>query len=251
MSVEYKETFYIVPRRIRELVGMTLGYLDVYETIFQFWNKDLPCYLSNPMISQRTGLKETQIYEALNYFETHGELERRHKGGRRYLVQPSRTIETDSSKVILESAPPDGGVRSTGLQGSALPDYNIKKVNKEFNCTEENFSKPLKVYPISPVDLVRVFVEEFPGHPFAKPSSGSGAYPDSFIKRVRSMKKAYKAKTGFELTENGFREYLNLFKEKAPGYCELINKRTKRKIHMNAFIGEDVFIKFIKGEELY
>ena len=251
MSNEYKETFYIVPRRIRELPGMTLGYLDVYETIFQFWNKDLPCFLSNPVIVERTGLKETQIYEALNYFEKHGELERRQKGGRRYLIQPQRKIQTDSTKIILESAVPDGGVRSTGLQGSALPDHNIKKVNKEFNCTEEKFSQPLKVNPITPVELVLVFREEFPGHPVSEPDSVTGAYPISFLKRVKSMKKAYLAKTGFALTENGFREYLNAFKDEAPGYCELTNKNSKRRIHLNAFIGEDVFIKFIKGEEFY
>lgn len=247
MSSEYKETFYIVPRRIRELPGMTLGYLDVYETIFQFWNKHLPCYLSNPVISQRTNLKETQIYEALNYFESHGELERRHKGGRRYLVQPSRTVETDSAKTVPESAPPDGGVRSTGLQGSAPPDHNIKKKNKEINLTEEKFSTPPKDNPITPVELIDVFRDAFPGHPLPVRQKTTGALSPSFLKKVAETKKEFLAVLDKPLTKELFADYLDEFKRNAPGFCDLRNKETGRKIGLSSFIGWETFQNLISG----
>ena len=41
----YKETFFIVPSYILDLPGITLGYLKVYETIFQFWNKNQICFI--------------------------------------------------------------------------------------------------------------------------------------------------------------------------------------------------------------
>ena len=41
----YEDTFFIIPRYIRKLPGLTLAYLDVYETIFQFWNKNKDCFL--------------------------------------------------------------------------------------------------------------------------------------------------------------------------------------------------------------
>ena len=102
----YQETFYIIPRRIRGLPGITLAFLDVYETIFQFWNKQLPCYLSNSAIQERTGLGHTQVNKALIFFENHNELERKQHNGRRYLIQPMRIIETDCA----ESSPTAGAV---------------------------------------------------------------------------------------------------------------------------------------------
>lgn len=248
MNVEYKETFYIVPRRIRELPGMTLGYLDVYETIFQFWNKHLPCYLSNPIISQRTNLKESQIYEALNYFETHGELERRHKGGRRYLVQPPREVETDSTKPILESAPPDGGVRSSGLQGSAGADHNIKKRNKEINLTDEKFLTTQTPTPITPVELIDIFKRVFPGHSLPVRQKTTGALSPLFLKKVIETKKECLAVLDKPLTKELFMDYLDEFKRNAPGFCDLRNKETGRKIGLSSFIGWVSFQKLISGE---
>lgn len=103
---EYEETFYIIPRRIRKLPGITLAFLDVYETIFQFWNKGNSCYLSNAGIQKRTGLGHTQVNQALIFFETHGELVRKIYKGLRYLVQPRRSVETD----FIEDDPTAGAV---------------------------------------------------------------------------------------------------------------------------------------------
>lgn len=90
----YEDTFYIIPRRIRKLPGITLAYLDVYESIYQFWNKNLPCFLSTPALQERTGISERQIKEALTYFEKNGELKRERRGLKRYLIQPERALQT-------------------------------------------------------------------------------------------------------------------------------------------------------------
>lgn len=139
-SSHYEETFYIIPRYIRKLPGMTLSYLDVYETIFQFWNKNRTCFLSEEALCNRTGYKRTQIYDALNFFEKHGELKRIKKNGKRYLVKPEKIIETNCSDNIPMSEiadvydPVDNldiHVRNSGHATSGIADHNIKKLNKE------------------------------------------------------------------------------------------------------------------------
>ena len=127
----YEETFYIIPRRIRKLPKITLAYLDVYETMFQFWNKQLPCYLSNATIQERTGHGHTVVSDALKFFEEHGELERKIHNGRRYLIQTMRIIETDTHPA--DSAPPS---RKRGTPPPANAVHNIKKeTNKEITTT--------------------------------------------------------------------------------------------------------------------
>ena len=87
-SKQYEETFFIVPRHIRKIPGMTLSYLDVYETIFQFWDKGRECLLSNAEIIEITGFKERQIKYALDFLEKNKVLQRVFIDGQRYLVQP-------------------------------------------------------------------------------------------------------------------------------------------------------------------
>ena len=103
MSIEnYKETWFIVPRYISELPGMTLSYLKVYETIFQFWNKNLICFLSNPAITERTGVMDREVFRALNFFEKNKHLERQQIGLKRYLIQPQNKIETDGEVITQD-----------------------------------------------------------------------------------------------------------------------------------------------------
>lgn len=134
MTNEYVETFYIIPRYIRHLPGITLSYLDVYETIFQFWNKNKSCFLSEEALCERTGYKRTQIYEALSFFEKHNELKRIKKSGKRYLIKPEKAIITDCTEIIPTSGIPDCDVRTSGRTTSGGADHNIKKVNKEKEC---------------------------------------------------------------------------------------------------------------------
>jgi hypothetical protein len=144
----YNSAFFIVPSYILDLPGLTLGFLKVYESIFQFWNHNKTCFLSEKSLCARTTLKRSQIYEALAYFERHGEVKRVRKGLKRYLVRPEKIIETDCTDVIQTSAVPDIGttidqtsatpdvdVRSTGRNTSATADYNTKKRTKEIKKT--------------------------------------------------------------------------------------------------------------------
>lgn len=143
-SNSYNSAFFIVPSYILDLRGLTLGYLRVYETIFQFWNHNKSCFLSEKSLCERTGLKRTQIYAALAYFVEHNELKRVQKGNRRYIVKPERIIETDcptlyqvSSKsdsrtnISQPSGVADEDVRCSGRKTSGVADYNNKNRTKE------------------------------------------------------------------------------------------------------------------------
>ena len=130
----YQAAFFIVPSYILDLPGLTLAFLKVYETIFQFWNHRKPCFLSLKAICERTHLSNSQVCEALNFFEKNGELIRRKKGRKRYLVQPERSIQEDCPELNHESATADTSVqsvRSSGLNQSAGADTNKKNINKE------------------------------------------------------------------------------------------------------------------------
>jgi hypothetical protein len=144
----YTSAFFIVPSYILDLPDISLGYLKVYEAIFQFWNHNKACFLSEKSLCTRTTLKRSQIYEALRFFERHGEVKRVRKGAKRYLIRPQKIIETDCIDIVPMSAAPDVSiiiaqtsgksdvnVRSAGRTTSAPADYNNKKLNKEIKTT--------------------------------------------------------------------------------------------------------------------
>ena len=106
----YEDTFFIIPRYIRKLPGLTLAYLDVYETIFQFWNKNKDCFLGENALCERTGYKRAIIYRALRFFEQHNELKRINIKGQRYLVKPEKSIETDCTEDVQSSTTVDSDV---------------------------------------------------------------------------------------------------------------------------------------------
>lgn len=186
MSSEYKETWFIVPMRIMELEGLTLGYLKVYQTIFEFWNKHQPCFLSNPKIEKRTGLKPTQIKEALNFFEKVGELERQQIGIKRYLIQPIRRTETDSdtdnrSNITQQAAPPAtskhkqvknySSGRSTDPHQAATPATEIKNLNKEVRTYARTLFEQYKItIPTEEehlsLDVIKIGVATLKSHNF-------------------------------------------------------------------------------------
>jgi hypothetical protein len=118
----YEDTFFIVPRYIRKIPGITFTFLDVYETIFQFWNKGKSCWLSNKAICERTGAGLTQVKEALLFFEKNGELRRETVGAKRYLIKPEVRIEIEHV-----AAPPAGGGRSAGQEVAAQPATEYKE----------------------------------------------------------------------------------------------------------------------------
>lgn len=147
---EYEETFYIIPRHIRKIPKITLAFLDVYETIFQFWNKRLPCFLSNSKIQERTGLGHSVVGDAIKFFEDNGELERKIKNGKRYFVQPLHYIETDDD--TADAAPP---YRSCGTPPTAAAVHNIKK-----DLLTINKKKAEKKQELKPVDYQETLYDE-------------------------------------------------------------------------------------------
>lgn len=144
-NTTYKSAFFIVPSRILELPDLTLAFLKFYETIFQFWNHGQKCYLSNDSIMERTGIKsKSTIDDAFNYFEKHNEMKRVYKTNKRYIVQPTRAIETDpdpnepvdnfdknSTKTSQPLAPASGGSRSSEWEGLAPARHNNNKLNNK------------------------------------------------------------------------------------------------------------------------
>ena len=103
----YQAAFAVFPQRIWNLPGITLAYLRIYETIFQFWNHGSLCYLTNAAILQRTGVASiSTLIDAFQFFEKHNELKRSIIDGKRYLIQPERKIETDTEP------PPDKPTKS-------------------------------------------------------------------------------------------------------------------------------------------
>lgn len=148
----FQSTFFIVPSYILDLPGLTMGYLKVYETIFQFWNKNLPCYLSNQTISDRTGMEIRQIQYALDFFESSGEMTRVQRGMKRFLVRREQSVEIDCSENTQGCTPVHGGVHSSAREGCTPVHHNIKKLNKESkdNINKEPSSENEQKFEIKP-----------------------------------------------------------------------------------------------------
>lgn len=147
MSNEYKETWFVIPRRILELPNMTFGYLKIYESIFQFWNKNLNCYLSTEALCERTNLNERQVYKALAYFESHGELQRVQKGFKRYILQP----KANSSIITQDCTPVHEPLHSSAVNPCTPVHHNIKNRNKEIKDIKKESNKNLNKGRTSPV----------------------------------------------------------------------------------------------------
>lgn len=94
----YTETCFIVPRDIIEMEGITFSYVRVYETMYQFWKQGLNVYMSQVALMERTNLSNKQVYQALKFFEDNGKLVRRYVNGKRCLIRPEISIETDMGR---------------------------------------------------------------------------------------------------------------------------------------------------------
>jgi hypothetical protein len=140
---DLKHPFVMFPTRIWNLPGITLQLLKFYEKIFQFWHQDHKCFIGNRALMDYAGMKsDSTVRAAFTYFETHGEMKRVMKAGKRYIVQPVKAVETESVDNLHEnsatndhtSAPALGGERhSAGTPSApALPNnINIIKQNNK------------------------------------------------------------------------------------------------------------------------
>lgn len=139
-SSSYTPSFVVIPAYVWNLEGITLNFLKIYETIFQFWHKEMKCFLTNYAIMERTGIKsEGTIRAAFAFFEQHNLLKRvtNEKTGQRFLVQPSRYIEIDHTPKPVDNpvndltpprqnsdAPPSENRRHN------INNYNVMNINK-------------------------------------------------------------------------------------------------------------------------
>jgi len=145
-SNSYKPAFIVIPSNIWDLEGITLSFLRIYETIFQFWHRGKKCFLTNEAIMERTGVKsESTIKEAFVFFEKHNVLKRMNneKTGQRFLVQPSLYVEIESESAPVdnpagESAPPRRRIGSPPPENRPhnINNNNIMNINKSF-CRED------------------------------------------------------------------------------------------------------------------
>lgn len=87
-----------LPNHILYLEGVQLSYIKVYVHIFNLWHSNKPCFISNPEFCKRTGLHRDTVINALQFFEKHKLLKRVQKGNRRYLVQCTNVIETETEE---------------------------------------------------------------------------------------------------------------------------------------------------------
>ena len=134
-----------LPNHILYLEGVQLSYIKVFVHIFNLWQSDKPCYISNPEFCKRTGLHKDTINNALQFFEKHNIFKRVQKGTRRYLLQTPRVVEIDND--VVDNSPKNStknsqeseldlsavGVRPT--KHTELDLHNIKtntKLNKSF-----------------------------------------------------------------------------------------------------------------------
>lgn len=157
---EYHSAFFTVPSRILELPGLTLAFLKIYETIYQFWEKGRECYLSNTAIMKRINCSsDSTVREAFIFFEGHQELKRVERNGRRYLVRPERKIAIDddqshavdnSKDPVAKSTPPRRQIDAPPVAKSTVTNikkYNNNNINKNSCSNEETFNQFYSAYP--------------------------------------------------------------------------------------------------------
>lgn len=156
---EYNPTFFIVPYHIYSLPDITFGFLRVYESIFQFWNRGKSCYLSLKQLAEKARVNKSEVCRAILYFKEKGELYRRKEDdGRYYFTRPTVIVEKDSEELLNEKAvncnsecplqkteeclmQQTSPVSCKGHDLSHTADININNINKEIK-EEKNIGNP-------------------------------------------------------------------------------------------------------------
>jgi len=214
-SNTYEDTFYIIPRRIRKLPGMTLALLDFYETCFQFWNKNKSCFLKNAVIKKRTGIKsDATINDAFKYFEKNNVLKREIVNGQRHIVPIFSDVE------IEEGVSPqrEGGIGVARGGVSPQRDINKEVLNKEkierkiTPSKKATSSLVCKENNLSNESLIEAFINEFPEHPHPNPKKLN----KELVGALNSLKRAWPSDispSGKELTVETWVQYLKNLKE--------------------------------------
>lgn len=139
---EYQAAFFIVPARILNLPDISLAYLRIYETIFQFWNHGKACFLSNQAIRERAGnLSHGTLMQAFTYFEKHNELQRITKDGQRYLIEPRKFIKLENDLPVDKGVTGmTGGGHWNDREGVTGMTHNTKNSNSK-NINKSSYAK--------------------------------------------------------------------------------------------------------------
>ena len=205
----YEDTFYIIPRYIRKIPGITLAYLDIYEAMFQYWNKGLEVFMGEKGFLEKTGYGRTVYYDALKFFEDCGEIKRVWIKGKRYIQRVLKLEPNDSSKTEQDSAIADPDVRTCGQCTSTFADHNKKKLKKEKNISESDDSPHViqDDKSISNIEMIDAFIQIFPNHPHPDIKKPDAALVINLNKLRKSWAKEISS-SGKSLTLEIFMNYL-------------------------------------------
>lgn len=165
----------VLPNHILYLEGVQLSYIKVFVQIFNLWNCNKSCYISNAEFAKRTSLHKDTVINAIQFFEKHNILKRVHKGSKRYLIQVPKEIEIEvepevalvdnSSKSCTNNARGSeldhGGVGVRPFRGSELDRYNKERNLKNNKTTFNNSS----VFVDNPAALKQMAKFWEPGNP--------------------------------------------------------------------------------------
>ena len=161
---EYKSVWFIVPSFITDYDDLNFAHLKVFQTIYEFFNHNKPCFLGNEEIMRRTKIKsDGTIRKAIIYFEKKGVLKKTiGADGRRYLeyIQPKIEIEAQKNKKESKKAVDKPSKGRSHRNATPFPQerdpvptgtYKKKKLNKEVNktVTDDFLKKEIddKFYP--------------------------------------------------------------------------------------------------------
>jgi hypothetical protein len=232
----YEETFYIIPRHIRKLPGMTLALLDFYETCFQFWNKGKSCFLKNPTLKKRTGIKsDSTINDAFQYFEKHNVLKREFKNERRYITPIFCDVETEDRI----SPQREEGIATA--RGGVSPERDINKevLNKENNTTSVSSETPEVV-----TEVLDVYHDVMYDMPKVKHVT------KELISAIRRLKKEWPDIKGSSLTPERLARYFEGIRVLCPWMIEPYTTKAgyKRRNSLINLIRIDNVKKFYNGD---
>jgi hypothetical protein len=116
--------------------------------------------------------------------------------------------------------------------------------------TSEQSSPPAPTLPTpTPLELVTVFAEELPSSPQPVVNVLTKTVDQKTRRAITEFKKYWKGKTGYELTVDKFREYLQEIKTNAPGFLdEYMNKGGKKqKNGLAVILYWENFEKYLNG----
>ncbi len=224
-------------------------------------------------IVKKSKISRRQVFYCLNTLETTHYLIQRIEmpaTGIQNNYNVSRTlnffnqISTNASQVpITNTSAPDapGDIICTENTATSAPYAPtsasdalliINSFNNKSTTSEQSSPAAVSSKPLTPVELVEVYKQEFPDNPHPALSPVTKCYFRSLLDLIREFKKAWKADNGTELTEATFRGYLLFLQQQAPQFAlgEYVHARSgvMMKNGLPTFLKVEHYVKFFNGE---